>query len=71
MEEEDEVWPSTAWAVMGGVGVLDCRVRASPQPSYQWTDADGRPITTGDKYLIHYPQVRLTFYAALCSTIAY
>lgn len=58
MEEDGQVWPSRAWAVVGGVGVLDCRVRASPQPSFNWTAADGRPIATGEKYLIHFPQVR-------------
>ena len=63
MEEDGAVWTGTSWAIMGGVGVLDCRVRASPQPSFKWTDADGLPITTGDKYLIHYPQVRGTFHA--------
>ena len=57
MEEDMAVWTGTAWAVVGGVGVLDCRVRASPQPSFNWTGVDGRPITTGDKYLIHFPQV--------------
>lgn len=51
------LWTGRAWAVLGGAGVLDCRVQASPQPTFNWTTNDGQPIITGEKYLVHVPQV--------------
>lgn len=56
MDEQGEVW-GRSWAMEGGSGLLDCRVKASPQPTFNWTTADGEFIANSEKYSLHYPQV--------------
>ncbi|XP_069945501.1 synaptogenesis protein syg-2-like isoform X2 [Cherax quadricarinatus] len=54
--EEEEV-AGRSWAVVGGNGLLDCRVKASPRPTFEWIAEDG-PITDNNrKYDIHVPQL--------------
>ncbi|KAG7171217.1 Synaptogenesis protein syg-2-like 8, partial [Homarus americanus] len=54
--EEEEV-AGKSWALVGGSGLLDCRVKASPQPAFEWITEDG-PISDSDrKYDIHLPQL--------------
>lgn len=48
-------------APIGGKGVLDCRVRAAPSPTFTWTAGDKEIVSDGRKYIIHVPQVKLHF----------
>ncbi|XP_069161150.1 synaptogenesis protein syg-2-like [Procambarus clarkii] len=56
LDEEEEEVAGRSWAVEGGSGLLDCRVRASPQPTFYWLAEDG-PISDDKKYNIHMPQL--------------
>ncbi|KAK8404902.1 hypothetical protein O3P69_001477 [Scylla paramamosain] len=44
-------------APIGGMGVLDCRVRAAPSPTFTWTAGDKEIFSDGRKYIIHVPQL--------------
>lgn len=46
-------------APIGGKGLLECRVRAAPSPTFTWTAGDKEIFSDGRKYIIHVPQVRL------------
>ncbi|XP_037790004.1 myosin light chain kinase, smooth muscle-like [Penaeus monodon] len=41
------------WAVLGGIGRLECYVRAAPQPSFVWSRNDGLTLLNSGKYTIH------------------
>lgn len=45
-------------APIGGRGLLECRVRAAPSPTFTWTAGDKEIFSDGRKYIIHVPQVR-------------
>lgn len=46
-------------APIGGSGLLECRVRAAPSPTFTWTAGDKEIFSDGRKYIIRVPQVRL------------
>ncbi|XP_042867187.1 synaptogenesis protein syg-2-like [Penaeus japonicus] len=41
------------WAVLGGIGRLECYVRAAPQPNFVWSRNDGLTLLNSGKYTIH------------------
>ncbi|XP_042889533.1 lachesin-like, partial [Penaeus japonicus] len=45
-----------AWASVGGVGRLECHMRAAPPPSFVWARKDGLTLLNSGKYTIHEPQ---------------
>ncbi|XP_071534248.1 synaptogenesis protein syg-2-like isoform X2 [Panulirus ornatus] len=54
---EEEEASSVSWAVEGGNGLLDCRVKASPQPTFEWVTDDETIVANNKKYAIHLPQL--------------
>ncbi|XP_066981601.1 nephrin-like isoform X2 [Macrobrachium rosenbergii] len=46
------------WALMGGIGRLDCRVRAAPAPTFTWSINDeSQVLYNGNKYSISVPEL--------------
>lgn len=46
-------------APIGGKGLLECRVRAAPSPTFTWTAGDKEIFSDGRKFIIHVPQVSI------------
>ncbi|XP_066981120.1 receptor-type tyrosine-protein phosphatase F-like, partial [Macrobrachium rosenbergii] len=59
---DDNYWDADyghgqSWAPEGGRGRLECRVRASPRPTFTWSTDTGQSIMTDTKYTIKEPRL--------------
>ncbi|XP_042243477.1 nephrin-like [Homarus americanus] len=56
--EEEEQERGSSRAAVGDSGWLDCRMRASPPPTFRWTSSSsGQVLSNTKKYSIHVPQL--------------